>query len=68
MKVMGRWSSDAFLHYLRKHAQILTPFIQANPEAHESFLQFIISPSLPAWMMVMNFPIATLPTHPAQTR
>jgi hypothetical protein len=44
MKVMGRWSSDAFLRYLRKHAQILTPFIQANPKAHESFSKFIISP------------------------
>jgi hypothetical protein len=43
MKVMGRWSSDAFLRYLRKHAQILTPLIQANPSAHESFSQFIIS-------------------------
>jgi hypothetical protein len=42
MKVMGRWSSDAFLCYLRKHAQILTPFIQANSQAHESFSQFII--------------------------
>jgi hypothetical protein len=42
MKVMGRWSSDAFLSYLRKHAQILTPLIQANPRAHESFSQFII--------------------------
>jgi hypothetical protein len=42
MKVMGRWSSDAFLRYLRKHAQILTPLIQANPRAHESLSQFII--------------------------
>ncbi|KAF8811383.1 hypothetical protein BYT27DRAFT_7336363 [Phlegmacium glaucopus] len=42
MKVMGRWSSDAFLRYLRKHAQILTPFIQANTDAHEAFSQFII--------------------------
>ena len=42
MKVMGRWSSDAFLCYLRKHAQILTPLIQANPQAHEAFSQFII--------------------------
>jgi hypothetical protein len=42
MKVMGRWSSDAFLGYLRKHAQILTPLIQANPDAHEAFSQFII--------------------------
>ena len=42
MKVMGRWSSDAFLLYLRKHAQILTPLIQANPQAHQSFAQFIM--------------------------
>ena len=42
MKVMGRWSSDAFLRYLRKHAQILTPFIQANPRVHEAFSHFII--------------------------
>ena len=42
MKVMGRWGSDAFLRYLRKHAQILTPLIQANPVAHRAFAQFII--------------------------
>ena len=42
MKVMGRWSSDAFLRYLRKHAQILTPLIQANPQAHQAFSQYII--------------------------
>jgi hypothetical protein len=42
MKVMGRWSSDAFLAYLRKHAQILTPLIQANPASHQAFSQFII--------------------------
>jgi len=42
MKVMGRWSSDAFLSYLRKHAQILTPLIQASPVAHQAFSQFII--------------------------
>ena len=42
MKVMGRWSSDAFLRYLRKHAQILTPLIQANPQVHQAFSQFIM--------------------------
>ena len=42
MKVMGRWSSDAFLRYLRKHAQILTPLIQANPQVHQAFSLFII--------------------------
>ena len=47
MKVMGRWSSDAFLAYLRKHAQILTPLIQANPVAHQAFSQFIIPSQAP---------------------
>jgi len=42
MKVMGCWSSDAFLQYLRKHAQMLTPYIQANPRAHEAFSQVIV--------------------------
>jgi len=31
MKVKGRWASDAFLTYLRKHAQILAPYMQADP-------------------------------------
>ena len=40
VKVMGRWSSDAFLQYLWKHAQILTPYIQADPDLHHSFSHF----------------------------
>ena len=39
MKVKGRWSSDAFVLYLRKHAQILTPYIQAVPAVHDSFIR-----------------------------
>lgn len=31
VKVMGRWASDAFQVYLRKHAAILTPYIQDKP-------------------------------------
>ena len=46
MKVMGRWGSDAFLHYLCKHAQILTPYIQANPEVHDMFSRFIMPSQL----------------------
>jgi hypothetical protein len=34
MKVIGRWASDAFILYLRKHAQILAPYLQATPELH----------------------------------
>ena len=37
MKVKGRWSSDAFTLYLRKHAQILAPYIQAVPAVHDAF-------------------------------
>src|ERR1700678_2921061 len=42
MKVMGQWGSDAFLRYLRKHAQILTPYIQASPEVHDAFSRFML--------------------------
>ena len=38
MKVKGRWSSDAFTLYLRKHAQILAPYIQAAPAVHDAFV------------------------------
>ena len=31
MKVKGCWASNAFLTYLQKHAQILAPYMQANP-------------------------------------
>ena len=31
MKVKGHWASDAFTLYLRKHAQILAPYMQATP-------------------------------------
>ena len=37
MKVKGCWSSDAFTLYLRKHAQILAPYIQAVPAIHDTF-------------------------------
>ena len=37
MKVKGRWSSDTFTLYLRKHAQILAPYIQAVPALHDTF-------------------------------
>ncbi|TEB31909.1 hypothetical protein FA13DRAFT_1628746, partial [Coprinellus micaceus] len=29
MKVKGWWASDTFQTYLRKHAQILAPYMQA---------------------------------------
>lgn len=32
VKIIGRWKSDAFHLYLREHAQILAPYLQAVPE------------------------------------
>lgn len=31
VKAIGRWSSDAFVLYLRKHAVILAPYLQGTP-------------------------------------
>jgi hypothetical protein len=39
MKSIGRWSSDSFSRYLRKHAQILAPYVQANPKLHQQISQ-----------------------------
>ncbi|KZT24775.1 hypothetical protein NEOLEDRAFT_1178867 [Neolentinus lepideus HHB14362 ss-1] len=44
VKVKGRWASDAFILYLRKHAQILAPYIQAVPEVHEHFVHYTMPP------------------------
>ena len=42
MKVKGRWSSDAFLVYLTKHAQILAPYMQAYPEVHAQITRLMM--------------------------
>ena len=39
MKSLGRWLSDSFSRYLRKHAQILAPYVQANPDLHQRISQ-----------------------------
>lgn len=39
VKTMGRWSSDAFTGYLRRHAQILVPYLQDSPELHNDFVR-----------------------------
>ncbi|KAF8958612.1 hypothetical protein BDZ97DRAFT_1761980 [Flammula alnicola] len=41
VKVHGRWSSDAFLKYLRKHANILAPYLQDTP-AIEQFIRYTL--------------------------
>lgn len=40
MKAKGRWAGDSFLLYLRKHAVIIAPYIQAVPAVHETFIRY----------------------------
>ncbi|KZT72977.1 hypothetical protein DAEQUDRAFT_685389 [Daedalea quercina L-15889] len=44
VKTMGRWKSDAFRLYLRKHAQILAPYLQAEPVIQENFTCYVMPP------------------------
>lgn len=38
VKSHGRWKGDAFQLYLRKHSQILAPYLQAVPELQAAFI------------------------------
>lgn len=42
VKVLGRWKSDAFLVYLRKHAEIMAPYMQ--PELHQALIAYTMPP------------------------
>ena len=44
MKVQGRWAGDSFQLYLRKHAVIIAPYIQAKPALHEAFIRYSMPP------------------------
>jgi hypothetical protein len=44
VRVIGRWSSDAFTIYLRKHSAILAPYLQAS-SVMEPFVQYTSMPS-----------------------
>jgi hypothetical protein len=44
VKTMGRWSSDAFKIYLRDHAVIIAPYIQALSPALEPFSRQTMPP------------------------
>jgi hypothetical protein len=44
VKAKGRWQSDAFRGYLRKHAQIMAPYMQAEPQAYDSFVRIAMPP------------------------
>lgn len=43
VKSLGRWSSNAFVLYLRKHAVILAPYIQSHP-VMTPFIQYTMPP------------------------
>ena len=40
MKAKGRWAGDSFQLYLRKHAVVIAPYIQAAPTIHEDFIRY----------------------------
>ena len=44
MKAKGRWAGDSFQLYLRKHAVIIAPYIQAVPNVHETFIRYAMPP------------------------
>lgn len=44
VKSIGRWSSEAFTRYLRKHALILAPYLQESP-ALEPFTRYTMPPA-----------------------
>jgi hypothetical protein len=44
VKVKGRWASNSFQTYLRKHGQILAPFMQAHPIVHETLIRYTMPP------------------------
>lgn len=44
MRAKGRWASDAFLKYLRKHAEIMAPYLQANPAVLGEFTRVDMPP------------------------
>ena len=43
MKAKGRWAGDSFQLYLRKHAVVIAPYIQAAP-IHEGFIRYTMPP------------------------
>jgi hypothetical protein len=45
MKAKGRWAGNSFLLYLRKHAVIIAPYIQAVPTVQESFIRYSMPPA-----------------------
>jgi hypothetical protein len=43
VKALGRWASDTFHDYLRRHAQVLAAHLQNSPELMERFARAIVA-------------------------
>ncbi|KDQ19713.1 hypothetical protein BOTBODRAFT_101617 [Botryobasidium botryosum FD-172 SS1] len=44
VKVKGRWTSNSFQKYLRKHAQVMAPYMQATPQLLDAFSRIALPP------------------------
>lgn len=44
VKVIGRWAGEAFTLYLRDHALILAPFLQADQQLFNNFMRVAMPP------------------------
>ena len=44
VRATGRWASDSFILYLRKHAQILARFLEQQPLVHDAYLRYEMPP------------------------
>ena len=44
MKAKGHWARNSFQLYLRKHAVIIAPYIQAIPTVHKAFFRYAMPP------------------------
>ena len=44
MKAKGRWAGDSFLLYLRKHAEIMAPYMQDEADVQTAFTQYAMPP------------------------
>ena len=44
VKAKGRWQSEAFKGYLRKHAKIMALYMQADPTAYKTFVRYAMPP------------------------
>lgn len=44
VKSKGRWAGDSFSIYLRKHAQVMAPYMQAVPDLRDGLVRYSMPP------------------------